>query len=281
MSEGADSAAHAEAETVGRLREELAGCRAELLVVAKELRSAREQSASRDKIQDNFLRMISHELNTPISTLQICVKLMSRDPAMQSAPKLQRGLERIESSSKRLHQLVETMTEWTRVQGGRRPLRVEPVDLAALLDQALTDSGRLAQRKGLRFEAPAPAMLGEVRSDRSLLRLVLENLIARAVQLSNEGVVHVRVTPGAAAIRFEVRDTAPPVRASEALFDPLRSPTDLLRTCGSGSGLALSVLRDLALAIGSQLDVAPGNVRGNTTVLTVPFDLGVERVGDT
>jgi signal transduction histidine kinase len=108
---------------------------------------------------------------------------------------------------------------------------------------------------------------------------VLENLITRAVQLSSEGVVTVRASAAADAIHVEVRDTAPAVRSSEALFDPLRSPTDLLRTCGSGSGLALSVLRDLALAIGGELSVAPGEQRGNATVLSVPWDLPPEGVG--
>lgn len=262
-----------------RLRERLEQYQRIQVGLLEELREARDALADRDRMHDNFIRMISHELKTPISSMQLTLRVMETDPAVDGSERLANALERLASGTSRLHQLVATTTEWGRIRSGRRTSRVSELELGASVERAVEASRRYAERKEVVIDVDVDAPMRPLVSDGDLVDLLLANLVMRAVQLSSRGPVAVRAREEAGRHVVEVEDTARPIRAVAELFDPLRSPSELLRRCGGGSGLALSVLDDLARALGGSLEMRPGERSGNTTVLTLPA-LAAERVAE-
>ncbi len=240
----------------------------------RELREARRALRERERIHDNFLRMISHELRTPIASMELTIRLIERDPAVQRSEKLRTGVERIASGSRRLHQLVATMTEWNRIQGGRREMQPSSFALGPAVERAVEGARSHAERKDIHIECHIQHPMGLLTSDRELVELLIANLVTRAVQFSKDGTVTVRASQSSGEHLVELHDTADALRSTEQLFDPLRSPTELLRRCGCGSGLALSVLDDLTRAVGGTLSLRPGRQKGNTAIVRLPAFTG-------
>ncbi|MBL9037094.1 MAG: response regulator [Archangium sp.] len=234
-----------------------------------ELEQARRALDAANRVKSNFLRVMSHELKTPITAMQLHVRLLERDPQAKLSPKAADGLQRIFRSSRRLNHLVDTALHWARVESGRLRLELEPFNLGDVVTAVTTELGSYAQQKGLELavtvEQPSPPML---TSDRKLAQLVLYNIVERAVQLTEEGVVRITLRHRDGAHHVSVRDGATQLDARDEneLFDPLPLG-DLHERSGGGSGLGLHVVRDLARAMGGDVELGPTEATGNTFTL--------------
>jgi len=237
-------------------------------ITLKEAHDSRATAELESRVKSSFLRMMAHELRTPITAMHLQMRLLEREEELAHSPGLREGLARIARSSHRLVQLIDTCVEWARVESRRCHLVVETFDLAPLVSQVVGEFEAHVERKGIRVDVVAAAV-PPLTSDRKLARLALLNLISYAVQNTDKGAVEVSVDATEGAHRVRVTDGGPPVAVErrQEIFAPLESMDDLSRQAGSGSGLGLYVVRDIVRAIGGDvvLDAA-----GNTFVLSLP-----------
>jgi signal transduction histidine kinase len=118
-------------------------------------------------------------------------------------------------------------------------------------------------------QAGTPQML---HSDLRLVRLVIVNLLERAISVSPEGHISIVIQGDDGRVRIRVHDTGPGLtdEEREEVFDPLEQPRDLHRRSGAGSGLGVYALRDIAAAIGGEIGHEPGaDDGGNVFVFEV------------
>jgi signal transduction histidine kinase len=168
--------------------------------------------------------------------------------------------------------LVDTILEWARVESGRCQLSVEEFDLSALVSEVVGELASYAKQKRIALALVREPGLPHVASDRRLVRLLLVNLISRAVQVTREGVVEISVLSSQRGHDIVVRDCAPPIPPDKRaeLFDPLRGARDLADVSGAGSGLGLHVVRDIAHALDGNVALVPAEGYGNELVLSIP-----------
>jgi signal transduction histidine kinase len=139
------------------------------------------QAQAAISLRDEFLDVASHELRTPITSLQLAIQGLSRDAARTSPERLSRELQLAERQTAKLVRLVEEMLSVGRVQTGTVALHPEPVDLVAIVQEiAGWFEGELASAKcSIHVNAPA-VVIGTW--DRMKIEQVVTNLLSNAIK---------------------------------------------------------------------------------------------------
>jgi signal transduction histidine kinase len=235
------------------------------------LRLAQEQSAERKR----FLAKVSHELRTPLHGMLGLTRLLHLEA---SEPTLSHRLELIESSGTQLLGLINDLLEVSRIDAGHFVLKAEDFDLAALLDQQAELFALRAADKGLHFalqlQLPRPCW---VRGDAARLRQVLNNLLGNAVKFTRRGSITLQAWPGSRPewVGLAVADTGEGIGAAELarIFQPFHQvvpsgapDTGAGAATTDGVGLGLTIAREIAIAMGS--DIAVRSVPGHGSVFS-------------
>jgi signal transduction histidine kinase len=265
------------------LAEELARRVAVAVDNARLYREAERASAAKSE----FLAVMTHELRTPLNVIVGFTDMLRMGIPVAIPPEALAHVERIARASEHLLGLVEQLLTSARLEAGREGVCVEPTDLAALASDLALLVEPLAAAKGLRFIVDVPG--GEMRlaTDPGKLRQILYNLLANAVKFTDRGEVALRVRhapgPESDRVECEVRDTGIGIAPEHlgAVFDPFwqaeaGAPTgapsraDRSAPRRGGSGLGLSISRDLARLLGGELQVRSTLGEGTTFTLALP-----------
>jgi signal transduction histidine kinase len=206
--------------------------------------------------------------------MQLHMRLLERDPDVTLAPKVQDGLDRIGRASRRLLHLIDTVLEWARVESGRCQLSMEELDLPSMVATTAAELEAYAKQKQVAIQTrTTPAVVPPAIGDRRLVQLLIVNLLTRAVQVTPRGPIEVTIGFAEPSRHWiEIRDGSPAIPSEEraAIFDPLRPMKGLQEYSGSGSGLGLHVVRDIARAFDGDIALLAGEGPGNTFVLKLP-----------
>ena len=253
-----------------RLAEEVIQSKRELETTLDAMRIAKEQAQRASQLKSDFLGMVSHELRTPLSTLMLQLeRLRERDQPVSADE--QRLVDRMAAQADRLRDLIESLLEYARLQAGKLPITIEPVDVASVVGEVFSDARGPAGAKGLTLEAHVEEGLSEVRSDRRLLRLILSNLVSNAVKFTPEGMVRVDARRDGAALVLSVSDTGPGIAPEDRrrVFEPFQQLGEPRQKHASGVGLGLALVRDVTHALGGS--IALDGRDGAGAIFTIRF----------
>jgi signal transduction histidine kinase len=240
----------------------------EALLAEKEAAVAASQAKSR------FLSRMSHELRTPLNAVLGFTQLMRAEvEAADAQPEIQLAqLDFIEQAGWQLLTMIDNVLDLARIETGRLELHPERLAVAPALEEALSLIDASARRRHLQIEVFLADALPEVHADRARLRQVLLVLLSNAVKFNaDHGRVTVRVRAEPGFVQMDVSDAGPGLDPAgrQALFetlDRLGASTD-----ADGTGVSLSIARQLVLAMGGrfQLDSAIG--QGATFSVSLPL----------
>ncbi len=209
---------------------------------------------------------IAHELRTPLSVLRGQLEAM-RDGVL---PADDTRLANATDQTLMLGRLVDDLRLLTLAEARQLPLEKQPLDLAALLREAVEGFAPFALDAGVTLTCDAPDGLPLVAVDRVRLRQVLGNLLANALRHTPEGgAIHVRGERDGAALRVTVENTGSALTPEQAAraFDPFWR-ADPSRAEDGGSGLGLAIARQLIALHGGRIwiDPLPGGVAARFTL---------------
>lgn len=226
----------------------------------------RAEAADRAKMQ--LFNNLTHEVRTPLAAiLGFADLLMAKARADQRA-----SIGHIQSNGRRLLATLDNLIDLTQIRD--RTLRIRPIDLAAVLLQAVEDSRALAQDKEVALTlAPPELALPRVMADGWALRRIADNLIANGIKFTNAGgSVEVSARPGELGAIVTVRDTGPGMSPDvlEQIGVPFyQADTGISRRFeGMGAGLALSLRLADGMGAALHFDSRPGS--GTTASLVLP-----------
>jgi signal transduction histidine kinase len=218
--------------------------------------------------QRRFVADASHELRTPLAIIKANLDLALTD-AHATAESRAAAAAVIERAIARMARLTDDLLALARLDApatGR-----EPVQVAALLEDAAEEFAAAAAARGVEIEveaAPARPVLG----DRDVLKRALTNLLDNAVRVAGSRVV---LSHGEAdgAAWVAVADDGPGISAEHqaSIFDRFWRPDDARSRPGGGSGLGLAIVRQIAEAHAGTVEVESAPGRGARFVLRLPL----------
>jgi signal transduction histidine kinase len=221
--------------------------------------------AESEELSRHFLMSVSHELRTPLTAIRGHVAAL-REEVFDDEATRRRSLEVISEEALRLERLVGDVLDLAKLDARRFALLREEVDMRALCERAYATFAEEARSRGIDYELK----LGEgavLITDGDRVLQIVTNLIANALHWTPEGG---RVDLGLAAqngeVSVAVADTGPGIAPQEAerIFRPFWSGD------GGGTGLGLTIARELAVALGGRLELHSEPGRGSRFVLVLP-----------
>ncbi|HEY9697932.1 MAG TPA: PAS domain S-box protein [Trichocoleus sp.] len=264
---------------IGRDITERKRAEAEREYLLKQEQTARQQAEAVNRIKDEFLAVLSHELRSPLNPILGWTKLLRMRQFDEKMT--ERALDTIERNAKLQTQLIEDLLDISRILRGKMSLHNHPVNLTAVIEAAIETVSLAAEAKGIIVQLPPGLPPFYVLGDASRLQQVMWNLLSNAIKFTPYGgkvavqVVEVEsVDRQTNLAQITVSDSGKGI-ASEFLpfvFESFRqADSSTTRTYG-GLGLGLAIVRHLVELHGGTVRAESlGEGQGATFIVQLPM----------
>ncbi len=239
----------------------------------QELRFAMETAQSANKVKSEFLAAMSHELRTPIGAMSAYADLLADGIFGKVSPTQREPLGRIKSVGQHLLGIVEQILTFARIEAGRETAQATDADAVRITREAIFAVEPLVAKKCLALNTVFSADEIPMRTDPVKLRQILINLLGNAVKFTQQGGITIEVrTPTSDTVSFAIRDTGPGIAPTDLarIFDPFIQASASHSRSHEGTGLGLSVSRELTRLLGGDLVVSSELGVGSVFTATLP-----------
>jgi two-component system phosphate regulon sensor histidine kinase PhoR len=216
-----------------------------------------------------FVANVSHELRTPLTAIRGFAETLGDDSLPPEQRK--RFVEVIGRNAERLSALIEDLLELSRIEGGKHPIALEPIDVAALAGTLLRDMRPRLEARRLRASVSGPGVL--VLADRRALEQILQNLLDNAAKYTEPGGrIDVRAASDGARVRIEVADTGIgiPDRDRARVFERFYRVDKARSRDLGGTGLGLAIVKHLVQAMDGEVFLTSAEGEGTTFSVLLP-----------
>jgi signal transduction histidine kinase len=238
-----------------------------------QLESQNEQLLEADKLKDEFVALISHDLRTPLTSIIGYIELTLDEGVEPPLDEERRSyLQVVERSSERLLRLVDDLLFVARLQSGTLALDPRPVDLAAIAAQAVEDAHPRAERKGVAISYVGSTDV-QIEADKGRMFQLLDNLISNGIKFTPEGGhIDVSVNPTDDGCALEVADSGIGLSPAdiERVFDRFFRATQATSRQIPGTGLGLFIARAITELHGGRITVSSTEEVGTTFRIELP-----------
>jgi PAS domain S-box-containing protein len=237
-----------------------------------ELRQMEEALKEADRLKDEFLAMLAHELRNPLAPIRNALHVL-RQPGAASDTAA-RVREMAERQVKHMARLLDDLMDVSRISRGRIELRQEIVDVAALVRQALETVGPFLQERRHALDVALPAEPLRVRGDPARLEQVLTNLLNNAAKYTNPGGrISLAVAREREDVVLRVRDSGAGIAPDMLvkIFDLFVQADRRLDRAPGGVGIGLTLVRKLVELHGGRVEArSPGLGGGSEFLVRLP-----------
>lgn len=242
----------------------------------KEIERSNEQLRKFDKIKDEFVAMVSHQLRTPLTTIKGYLSLVLEGDVGQITPEQQRALGEAFRASATMSHMINDFVSLSRLQAGRFRLLKSPHNLVDLVVSEVESMREVAQMYDLKIELTCQDNLPAVFNlDRDKIRQVIGNLLDNAIYYSNKrSVIEVGVKQVSGAIEVAVRDQGigvPPKERAE-LFDKFFRASNGRKRRPDGTGIGLYLVREIVERHNGEAYYQPIDSGGSVFGFRLPID---------
>lgn len=221
----------------------------------------------------DFLTLVSHELKTPLSSI-IAFADIWQSSEKERPPDEQYLVEEVRDNSKVLLGMVNNIIDMARVESGKYKTSAEEVDIVDIMNAVKATADPLAIKKGISLWFEAMPGIPIVLTDWEAARKILTNLVGNALKFTDAGgsVTVSAKTDDSGTLTVEVSDTGCGITQEDLalIFDRFGQASSTHPEGEQGSGLGLSLSRQLAAMIGATLEVTSQPGEGSTFSLRFP-----------
>ncbi|MEC4893274.1 MAG: ATP-binding protein [Oscillatoria sp. PMC 1051.18] len=234
---------------------------------------ARTEAEKLNRLKDEFLANLSHELRTPMNSILGWSQLLRSGNV--SREKMTRALQVIERNAKTQVQLIEDLLDVSRIIRGKMQLSVQPINLSETVETALDTVRPAAEAKQISLEIESQPELAVVNGDSDRLQQVFWNLLVNAIKYTPcQGSVRVKIHTNNNQVQVQVTDTGQGISAEflPYVFDRFRQVDSSSTRLHTGLGLGLAIVRHLVeLHGGTAFADSKGEGQGATFTIELPL----------
>jgi HAMP domain-containing protein/signal transduction histidine kinase/ActR/RegA family two-component response regulator len=256
----------------------------EVELASRSLEEKAEQLQLISRYKSEFLANMSHELRTPLNSLLILSKMLAENREGNLTPEQVKFASTVYTSGNELLSLINEILDLSKVEAGKMQIDPAEVRLDSVQGYLEQNFRHVAEQKGLRFEvAAAPDLPAVLFSDANRLQQILKNLLSNAFKFTERGSVTVTVARAPRAgggeepmLAFAVRDTGIgiPKDKQKLIFEAFQQADGTTSRRYGGTGLGLTISREIARLLGGTIQVESAPGQGSTFTLVVPERYG-------
>jgi signal transduction histidine kinase len=232
-----------------------------------------------NRLKDEYLFSVAHEVRTPLASLVASVEILASDYADMDASEFAATLRRIERAALRLQTLVENVLDAGSIRAGRFTISPGPADLQQILEGTVATLQPLLDEKDQWIQVDLPRGLPAVMADERRIAQVFANLISNA---SKYGLEHDRIAivgevqDGQVLVRVTDHGPGIPLPEQGELFERYFRAVSSARS-SPGTGLGLAISKAIVEAHGGAIGLESEPNRGTTVWFTLPLATEAER----
>ncbi|MEH1916379.1 PAS domain-containing protein [Nostoc sp.] len=244
-------------------------------ILAQE-QAARAEAERANRIKDEFLAVLSHELRSPLNPILGWTKLLQTRKFNET--KTAEALATIERNAKLQTQLIDDLLDVAKILRGKLSIDASPVNLASVIESAIDTVSTAAIAKSIALHPVLPN-IGQVSGDSNRLQQIVWNLLSNAIKFTpNGGRVEIRLQPLDNQAEIIVSDTGKGINPEflPYIFESFRQEDVSVTRKYGGLGLGLAIVRQLVEAHGGTIMAdSAGEGLGATFTVQLPL-LNVE-----
>lgn len=238
-----------------------------------ELNEALERLSELSQMKANFVANISHELRTPLTHVKGYLELLITESLGPISEEQRHGLQVSQRSAMKLESMIDDLIMFSLATRGEMSMKLEKVDIRRLATLAVKAASSKAEERGVQLTLAAVDEIPQVQADPEKISWVVGQLLDNAIKFTPSGgsvVVNIK-EEGNNLVQISMIDTGigiPPGRLNE-IFEPFHQLDASSTRHYGGTGLGLSLVRQIVEAHGSLLDVQ--SVEGKGSVFKFPL----------
>ncbi|MBF0110573.1 MAG: PAS domain S-box protein [Magnetococcales bacterium] len=246
----------------------IVGCHVDIT----ERRQAEEKAQKANQAKSEFLAAMSHEIRTPLNAILGMGELLQEGTL---SPTQEWQVQTLNKSGETLLTLINDILDLSKIEAGQLVLETIEFDLVRLIEETVALFSFAAAEKGIRLaHRSGPGLPRSNTGDPNRLRQIVINLINNAIKFTDAGdvVVHLRIDSGH-HVQISVSDTGPGIAPAqqEEIFLPFSQADSSITRRHGGTGLGLTICRNLAHLMGGTLTLESETGRGSTFSLNLPW----------
>jgi signal transduction histidine kinase/CheY-like chemotaxis protein len=239
---------------------------------ARAAEQARDVAEAANRAKSQFLANMSHELRTPLNAIIGYSEILQEEYEELEPEEFLPDLRKIEGAGKHLLGLVNDVLDLSKIEAGKMDLYLETFNLNLVLNEVVSTTKPLAEKKGNTLITAFEDDLGEMHSDLTKIRQMLLNLISNAIKFTKEGNIRLEVKNDGEWVTFGVTDNGIGMtfEQQQKLFQPFTQADSSMTRRYGGTGLGLAITKQFAQMIGGTIWVESEFGYGSTFLLSLP-----------
>jgi signal transduction histidine kinase len=260
------------AREVDSQSEDLISLTRELALKSRSLHEAKEKAERASQAKGQFLSLISHELNTPLTTLLLTLEMVGKAGVKIGNEK---QFQRILDASQKLRELIEMLLDYVRTESGRMAVQMTDVNISNLAHEIVDELRPQTVSKHISLEEEIRDIDTQtIKTDPRLLKIILSNLVSNAIKYTKEGRVKLSLKSLKDKLLINVTDTG--IGIAQENLAKIFEPFEQLRTSEGGRstqgiGLGLTLVKEMVSALGGEIKVDSVPGKGSSFSVSLPI----------